>query len=295
MAAETAIPTYKLYGEGGEWPTPELLHHESIAERSIIHNWKIRPHRHHDLFQILYIRSGCAHIRLDGREENAIPPCLVLVPPMCVHGFTFSEDIDGHVVTLPHFALERFFNAAADLGHHLDRPHILNSLSEDDAGHLSAVFRALAEDFDSDRPARLLALEALVALVLVRAVRLTDGANREEREITDRTERHLRRFLELVARHYRRAWSIEDYACELGITSTRLNHICRQQAGRSALQLVHDRILLEARRNLIYTAMTVSEIAYALGFSDPAYFSRFFTKRTGNSPSSFRKNRAVQQ
>lgn len=294
MADSTAIPTYKLYGEDEAWPTPELLHHESIAERSIIHNWVIRPHRHHDLFQILYIRGGCARIQLDGREENAAPPCLVLVPPVCVHGFTFSEDIDGHVVTLPDFALERFFNATADLGQHLNRPHILNSLPEEHAGHLDVVFRALTEDFNSERPARFLALEALVGLVLVRAVRLTEGASREQGALTDRAVKHLRRFLELVARHYREEWSINDYASELGITSTRLNHICRQQTGRSALQLVHDRILLEAKRNLIYTVMTVSEIAYLLGFNDPAYFSRFFTKRAGCSPSSFRKNRVKQ-
>ncbi len=89
MTNTTTIPTYKLYGEVNEWPTPELLHHESIAERSVIHNWKIRPHRHHDLLQILYIRRGQAHIYLDGGEEAAELPCLVLVPPMCVHGFTF--------------------------------------------------------------------------------------------------------------------------------------------------------------------------------------------------------------
>ncbi|MEX2523862.1 MAG: helix-turn-helix domain-containing protein [Gammaproteobacteria bacterium] len=290
----TAIPTYKLYGEGGEWPTPELLHHESIAERSAIHNWKIRPHRHHDLFQILYILGGCASIRLDGHEEDAVPPCLVLVPPVCVHGFIFSEDIDGHVVTLPDFALERFFNAAVDLGQRLNCPHILNSLSAEDAGHLDTVFHALAEDFTSDRPARLLALEALVGLVLVRAVRLTEAGYLEDGALTDRTARHLRRFLELVARHYRQWFSIEEYASELGITSTRLNYICRQKTGRTALQLVHDRVLLEAKRNLIYTAMTVSEIAYSLGFGDPAYFSRFFTKRVGCPPSAFRKNRAGQ-
>lgn len=295
MTKTTTIPTYKLYGEVNEWPTPELLHHESIAERSVIHNWKIRPHRHHDLLQILYIRRGHAHIYLDGGEETAELPCLVLVPPMCVHGFTFSEAIDGHVLTMPDFALDRFFNTAVDLGQRLSRPRVLNSLPEEHTGHLDMVFQQLAEDFASDRPARLLALEALVGLILVRAVRLADGANFDEGDFNDRSTRHLRHFMDLVARHYRRGWSIEDYASELGITSTRLNHVCRRQTGHSALQLVHDRLLLEAKRSLLYTAMTVSEIAYSLGFTDPAYFSRFFTRRVGCSPSLFRKHRTLQQ
>lgn len=295
MTNTTSIPTYRLYGEVNAWPTPELLHHESIAERSVVHNWEIRPHRHPDLLQILYIRRGRARIFLDGGEESAAPPCMVLVPPMCVHGFTFSEDIDGHVLSMPDFALDRFFNTTVDLGHRLNRPRVLNSLPEEHAGHLNMIFHQLADDYASDRPARLLALEALVGLVLVRAIRLADGDTPDKGNINDRSTRHLRYFMELIARHYRRGWTIEDYACELGITSTQLNHICRRRTGHSALQLVHDRLLLEAKRSLIYTAMTISEIAYSLGFTDPAYFSRFFTKRAGCSPSLFRKHRTIQR
>lgn len=291
MSDTTSIPTYKLYGEAREWPTPELLHHESIAERSLIHNWVIRPHRHNDLFQLLYIRRGGARIMLDGREEEAVLPCLLVMPPMCVHGFEFSEDIDGHVVTLPDFAMERFFNAATGLRNHFENPHILASLPAADVDYLDAVFEQMREEFLSSRPARLLALEASLGLILVRTVRLLAGDDINIDAVTDISVRHLRKFHELIAGNYRRGWSVEDYASSLGITATRLNSICRRHANRTALQLVHDRVILEAKRNLVYTAMTISEIAYSLGFADPAYFSRFFTRMTGLSPSAFRNNR----
>ena len=109
--------------------------------------------------------------------------------------------------------------------------------------------------------------------------------------MANRGARHLRRFQALIEERFRRWLSVEDYAASVGITATQLNNVCRAHTGKTALQLVHERVLLEARRNLIYTIMTISEIAYALGFSDPAYFSRFFTKKAGVPPSEFRTQR----
>ncbi|MFO7288350.1 MAG: helix-turn-helix domain-containing protein, partial [Gammaproteobacteria bacterium] len=54
------------------------------------------------------------------------------------------------------------------------------------------------------------------------------------------------------------------------------------------IKLVHHRVLLEAKRQLLYTTKPVSEIAYGLGFDDPAYFTRFFSRRTGMSPRAYR-------
>jgi len=68
-------------------------------------------------------------------------------------------------------------------------------------------------------------------------------------------------------------------------SASRLSLVCQEVLGYSALTLLHNRILLEARRKLAYTSLTVSEIAVILGYSDPAYFSRLYTTKMGNSPS----------
>jgi AraC family transcriptional activator of pobA len=65
--------------------------------------------------------------------------------------------------------------------------------------------------------------------------------------------------------------------------------LSRRIAQKSALELIHERLLLEAKRNLIYTSTSISELSYAIGFSDPAYFTRFFKKATGEAPKAFRK------
>lgn len=92
----------------------------------------------------------------------------------------------------------------------------------------------------------------------------------------------------LIEEHYREQPSIEQLAEQIGVSSAHLNLLCRQLAERSALQLLHERLLLEAKRQLTYTNMTIGEVSDSLGFSEPAYFTRFFKRNTALSPRDFR-------
>lgn len=99
----------------------------------------------------------------------------------------------------------------------------------------------------------------------------------------------VRRYLALVeARHAERP-AVADLARALGVSPAHLGRACRAAAGRSAQALLHARTVLEAKRRLAWTAMGVAEIGWSLGFSDPAYFSRFFARETGLSPTAFRE------
>ena len=93
------------------------------------------------------------------------------------------------------------------------------------------------------------------------------------------------RAFEAAARHL----SMKEAAAELSVTPTHLSRLTRSATGQSASHLILERVIREARRNLVYTNLPISTIAYALGFNDPAYFSRIFAAATGLSPSSFRR------
>jgi len=97
------------------------------------------------------------------------------------------------------------------------------------------------------------------------------------------------RFRELIESEFRKDKSLADYASALNVSASRLRNACLSVSEQSPMQMVHARILLEAKRQLCYTSNSVSEIAYALGFDDPAYFTRFFSQRTGTSPRTFRR------
>jgi len=114
---------------------------------------------------------------------------------------------------------------------------------------------------------------------------VAEGADEARRALRDTLVQRFRAALEL---HLRRHQPLGFYAEALNVTPDHLSRACRAVTGQSALALLQDRLLLEARRLLGYTDATVADVARELGFDDPAYFSRFFARRAGMSPLAYR-------
>ena len=96
-------------------------------------------------------------------------------------------------------------------------------------------------------------------------------------------------FMNLLETHYLLHWTVDQYAEQLGLTTGRLNRICQSYSGQNALQIIHERLLTEAKRQLIYTQLSAKAIGYKLGFKDPGYFSRFFSRHCGMAPGKFKQ------
>ena len=109
----------------------------------------------------------------------------------------------------------------------------------------------------------------------------------EKRKATIRDERVIRLF-ELIGEHFLQHRKTGYYADQLALTGKRLNELTKQQTGKTVTGLIHERIVLEAHRELAFTTKTVKTIAMELGYEDPAYFCRFFRKMTHESPAGFR-------
>ncbi|HVW52108.1 MAG TPA: helix-turn-helix domain-containing protein [Trinickia sp.] len=283
------IPVFKLYGEGHDWRTPDLLHCESIPKRSRLHDWEIRRHRHADLAQIVYLQKGSACIDIEGAHTEVARPSIQVVPPLCVHGFRFSHDVDGFVVTLaaPLAAwLQEQIDAQRPVLHY-PACHAVGT----DKRYLDTLCAAIDREYANPAPSRDLLLRSLVSALVVWTSRKDARRLHDAGERLDRGQTHLRVFSKLVEKHYREHLPIAEYASQLGITPVHLNAVCQRLVGQSALSIVHQRLLLEAKRNLVYTTLNVSQIADLLGFSEPAYFTRFFKRLTGSAPNAFRKRR----
>lgn len=285
-----SIPTYELYGEARASLPPERMHCESIAERSRRHDWEIAPHRHEAFFQILYIEHGGGTITFEDRRLPIRAPCIVTVPSMSVHGFSFSRDVRGVVLTVVEKHLDAILVAAAGLREVFAQPRQISLRRGSlEAIRLRQVFEATATEFNGNAPWRLVAVRAGLELALVCAARSLTDVAQGSTEAANRKLRHLQRFRALVDASFREHKEIGYYAAQLGITSTQLNRICREVLGKSALGVINGRLVLEAERDLIYTVMDIKSIALSLGFADTAYFSRFFAKQTSRTPTDFRQ------
>ncbi|MBK4733217.1 helix-turn-helix domain-containing protein [Noviherbaspirillum pedocola] len=287
MTDNASVPVYKLYGEHQQWATPDMIHCETIAARSKLHNWEIKPHQHHGLFQILYLREGNARLRIEERDHPMAAGQLLLVPQMCVHGFQFAPNAQGHVITLAYPLVRRAAGAAGEALLTLRSPYLHLLAADDASAWLRGHFAALDREYRGNALHREIVLESLLGAALAwlarHAIPVAPSATHDSRGM-----RHFAAFCTMIEAEYASHHPISDYARRLGITAAHLNALCRQASGQSALDLIHERMLLEAKRQLVYTSMTVSTVSYSLGFADPAYFTRFFKQRIGMSPKQFR-------
>lgn len=294
MTTPSPIPVFKLYGETRHWPTPDLLHCESIPERSALHDWHIRPHRHADLVHLLHIAHGHVDLDLEGSLHPLEGPLAIVVPSMSIHGFRFSPDVDGHIITLARPLVEHLAETASSAGALLQHAGFHGLYGPDTARRIATLVAQIDEEYRQPALGRAHLLEALVQALVVELSRLQapSGAGgrsaRASASHHDRGQQHLENYQALIEAQFRRQPSVEQFAAQLGMSSAHLNTLCRRLADRSALQLLHERLLLEAKRQLTYTNMTISQIADSLGFSEPAYFTRFFKRNTGLSPRDFR-------
>ena len=301
MSTALPIPVFKLYGETHHWPTPDLLHCESIPERSALHNWHIKPHRHADLLHLLHIEAGQVALDLEGSQTTFSGPALIVVPAMAIHGFRFERHIRGHIITLAQPLAEHLVASLGHQGSALQHGRHYSLGSYDNATTIAVLVEQIDREYRRPAAHRELALHSLIQALAVQIARCTKRrhstatVSHQPAGASDRGYGHVQRFQALIEAHYREQPTIESLAIRLGITAAHLNTLCRQFAERSALQLLHERTLLEAKRQLTYTNMTISEVADSLGFSEPAYFTRFFKRHTGLPPKVFRlrQNMAV--
>lgn len=286
-ARRRAVPRYFLYGEHARRADAGFVHVETLHSRSARYNWEIAPHSHEGLQQVLWAREGGGIARLDREAIAFAAPAIIVVPPGAVHGFTWQPGSDGHVLTLAAgYTASLARDAEAAIARSLDAARVLAlDPGGEEAGLMSHLFARLERELRFGALGMATAVAAHVQLLMVAIARLAPAGTAAAAPGAELWQR----FRDAVEAGFRTRHAVADIAAGLPVTRGRLDAICRRHAGRTAQQVIHDRIVLEAQRSLIYTGLTVAEIAYALGFADPAYFTRFFAREAGETPGEFRR------
>lgn len=285
----TAVPTYRLYGEATPEPADFWLHCETIPVRTHPNNWEIALHRHDAFFQLFHLHSGHGEmLRLDESLHFSAPAAL-FIPAGDVHGFRFSRDIDGLVVTALADRLTLLTGADRRIAAFAQAPRVV-PLPEDDvrARSVSSSILQLAAELSGRAAGRMLLLEALMTETIVRLVRAGGTPAETNEPGLPRGARRIDELLDLIAAHFREHRPVGFYAERIGVSPTHLNRMARRATGNSVQELIAARILETARRELVFGRLPVQAVAYGLGFSDPAYFNRYFRRATGMTPGAFR-------
>lgn len=290
----TALPLFHLYGDPPDDAAFDFIHIETIAARSVAHDWTIRAHRHRNLSQILLIERGGGQMTFETSTVPFAAPAAILVPATIAHGFRFTpHQTDGWVVSFT----DDVANALGDQsGEAMAR---LKAVAADPvvplpdmvAKRLSSLCADLNEEGLVAREGHRLAMRALIALIAVEVVRLAASRARSGAVTLSRADVQVEALRGLIEQHYRTERQIGFYAEKLAMTPDRLNDHVKRATGVTPGHLIRQRVLTEAKRQLVFTAQTIHEIAYDLAFSDPSHFARFFRKHTGTTPQAFRAGR----
>jgi AraC-like DNA-binding protein len=247
------------------------------------------PHRH-DFYQIVLFTRGGGQHSIDFHRYEVQPHQVYYMAPGQIHTWEFDADADGYLVNFN----ESFFTSICHNPHFVREFPLFNAISSGSVNTLDMAccaeveetFAQMLEEFEKGGEYTMDILRGMLIIILVRLSRVVPDTFREG------TSKHnlilMRQFEKLIEQHYREKRLPKEYAELMFITPNHLNALANGVAGKSAGELIRERILLEAKRLLANSDMMVGQIAETLNFDDNAYFTRFFKKYLGTTPEGFR-------
>jgi len=253
----------------------------SIGQNASHGRWRTEAMRSHRSPRLIYVGRGQGRITIAGLTSGYGANNLIYIPAGTMYGFEVGQTVFGQVLTIPsaiatewplqseHLRL-RDVAAQKELSLHMDA--LERELKSTQTGHERAAHYHAG----------------LLAVYVQRQLALRPDAAKDARAHTA-AARLVAAYTDLIERDFRSHMGVGNYAAKLGVTPTHLARCCRQTSGKSALSLLNDRVLFEARLMLRDTPAPVRDIATTLGFGSAAYFTRAFQTQTGLTPSGFRK------
>ncbi|OHV18939.1 helix-turn-helix domain-containing protein [Rhizobium sp. RMa-01] len=284
MATRSEVPNFFVYGEPSRSLDVGFLHVETVMERKTLHFGHVSPHKHPLMGQITYWFQGSGTYRIEEETWNFSAPAVSFVPSNVVHGFDVDEQSDAIVVSVSDDMLKAIVPQVAL---NLDLPTFLTGQPADPVwAKLATLLDMVAEDYRDRGADGEQVLCGLISVVLSLMGRIGGRVALPSTSATVSLGLALRRLIDL---HYRKDWPVGAYVNLLATTPHLLDKAARDVFGLSVKELLLERRTLEAKRLLMFTVRSVEDIAGEIGFEDPAYFSRFFRKRTGEAPAAWRR------
>jgi AraC family transcriptional regulator, transcriptional activator of pobA len=290
-----ALPLFHLYGDPPDDQAFDFIHVETVMSRSSIHDWMIRAHRHRNLFQILLIEQGGGEMIFEAARLPFSAPSAILVPAAVAHGFRFEPGVtQGWVLTFTEDAAVALADRAGEALSRLRAlaSHPIVPIADDaERTRLSALCAELFEESGLGREGYRVAMRGLLSLIAVGVARLAASRARTGSVTLQPADATVAQLRALVDECFRAEHQLGFYAEKLGMTVDRLNDHVKRATGVTAGHLIRQRVLTEAKRQLVFTTQPIQDIAQELAFSDPSHFARFFRKHTGTTPHEFRDRR----
>ncbi len=270
-------------------PTPDTLSLRAIVPAPAAARWRTEAMRAHANPRLIYITRGQGRITVAGLTSGYGPNNLVYVPANTMYGYEAGATVHGLMISVPLVLAPDWPEAPVhlrlrDVGSQKDIAHFIDNLERE---------LKLAVGLDADAAARhARAARHHLGLLALAFEQVTESRPNEAADLRSQSmpARISAAFTDLVERDFRKSQGVAGYARALGITPTHLTRCCKQTCGKSALAILNERLLYEARLMLRGSGAPIKSIASTLGYTSAAYFTRSFQSATGQTPSAFRRS-----
>jgi AraC family transcriptional activator of pobA len=282
-------------------PTQELTHQNEkvfFAFRTMEENHERTggkpdvPHRH-DFYTIILVKNATGKHFVDYVEYPIKPGVLFFVSPAQVHQVIVEGGVpEGDII---------MFNQEFLVRNSIHEDFILNlglfscstgtppiEVPDSDFGKLMSLSGEINKTFQNNSPYKFETIAAYVQLFLIECNKYAVQSHDLNPQSLQSGRPLIKNFRELLDKHYHDWHKVAEYASALNITADHLNNVLKINLGKTAKEMIFQRIVLEAKRLGLHTELTSKEIAYRLGFDDPAHFSKFFKNENGESFSDFK-------
>lgn len=243
-----------------------------------------------DHIKILFIPKNSI-IQVDFQEFNMETDALLFINPKVI--IKPCETVDGELLYFNRdfYCIEIHDQEVACDGILYNNVFEIPFVKLDDiqSKDIQNIFQEIKTEMNNEDANTEEMLRILLKLIILKSTRIWKQQHQLEESTQHNDVQFLRKFSKLVELHYKTHHSVANYAELLFVTPKNLSKKIGLISKSTPNDIIKDRIILESKRLLAHTKMTVKEIAYSLNYEDDAYFIRFFSKHTGLSPVSFRK------
>jgi AraC family transcriptional regulator, transcriptional activator of pobA len=254
---------------------------------------EVNPHRH-NYYSIIWPLSGGGNHIIDFREYPIYPDHIFFVSPWQVHQVIVTSSLKAYVILFTSEFLDRNsirndFVSNLKLFRNSDETPPL-PLEKKMADKLKVFTENMISAFKIQADMYLETIGAYLKLFLIECnglCSLIPGSNLQSIEVSKTL---VKSFRDLVERKYSTSHQVKDYAETLNVTPNYLNEVIKNSMNIPAKEFIQNRLILEAKRMVVFTEKSAKEIGFELGFEDPSHFSKFFKSNTGQTLQSFREN-----
>lgn len=248
------------------------------------------PHKH-SFYHLVYFCKGSGNHSIDFVGFPVEAGQIYFMIPGQVHSWDFTTKPNGYIVNFS----EQYINRLVANPRYTDQFSFFSGIAKQQvitipqAGRkqIEQILETVVKEGNSNEAlkddfARAALIQLFILVSRFTSIEKSDAKSNYNSVL-------LLNFQKLIEQHYKEKKLTKDYAALLYVTPNHLNALCKDVTGRSAGELIRNRILLEAKRLLTNAKMSISEIALELDFIDNSYFTKFFKKYEGVTPEAFRK------